>query len=173
MGIPQADRKKTVALSSTEAEYMGITETIKEAPHLIGFLKELGYVDLVHVTIYNDNRGVGLLASNSVFHSRSKHIDIRYHFFREMLRNHTVDLIYIPSERMIADVLTKVLPGRRHFKCVLGFGFQQIIGLNSRKSIEYHTSWRLVPRLPNITCECNVTVSRMEVSANYLTLCSH
>jgi len=103
---------------------MGITDAAKEALHLIGFLKELECDDLTHVTIYNDNQGAKMLANNSVFHSRSKHIDIRYHFIREVLRNHTVELTYISSERMIADVLTKALSGPRHLKCILGLGLQ-------------------------------------------------
>jgi len=122
---------------------------------LIGFLKKLGCGDLAHVTIYNDNRGVGLLASNSVFHSKSKHIDIRYYFIREMLRNHTVDLIYIPSKRMITDVLTKVLPGLRHFKCALGFGQP---GHRAQLEEECWISHQLVLRLPNITCRCDIIV---------------
>jgi len=120
----QSRKQRTVALSSTEAEYMGITDAAKEALHLIGFLKELECNDLTHVTIYNDNQGAKMLANNSVFHSRSKHIDIRYHFIREVLRDHTVELTYIPSERMIADVLTKALSGPRHLKCTLGLGLQ-------------------------------------------------
>jgi len=76
----ESRKQRTVALSSTEAEYMGITDAAKETLHLIGFLRELGSDDLTHVTIYNDNLGAKLLASNSVFHSRSKHINIRYDF---------------------------------------------------------------------------------------------
>jgi len=73
----ESSKQRTVALSSTEAEYMGITDAAKEALHLIGFLSELGSDNLTHVAIYNDNQGAKLLASNPVFHSRSKHIDIR------------------------------------------------------------------------------------------------
>jgi hypothetical protein len=101
---------------------MAITDAAKEALYLIGFLRELGCSELANVEIYNDNRGARLLASNPVFHSRSKHIDIKHHFIREVLNNHPVNLTHMPSEEMIADVLTKALPGAAHLRCILGFG---------------------------------------------------
>lgn len=120
VGITQAEDR---GFSSIEAEYMGITDAAKEALHLIGFLNELGCDNLANATIYNDNRGAGLLANNPLFHSRSKHIDIRHHF-REVLRDHPVTLTHVPSEEMIADALTKALPSTRHSKCTSGFGLE-------------------------------------------------
>ena len=72
----ESRKQRTVALSSTEAEYMAITDASKEAIYLIRFLKDLGHPELASVVIYNDNQGAGKLAENPVHHSRSKHIDV-------------------------------------------------------------------------------------------------
>ena len=57
-----------MALSSTKAEYMSLTDATKEAIHLIGFLEELGFSQLVSAEIFNDNQGAGKLAAYPVFH---------------------------------------------------------------------------------------------------------
>lgn len=85
-------KQKTVALSSTEAEYMSLTEAGKEAVFLIGFLKELGHEDLTNVTLFNDNQSAGKLVKNTVFHAKSKHIETRYHFIRQAVMNYPLVL---------------------------------------------------------------------------------
>ncbi|GJS47501.1 retrotransposon protein, putative, ty1-copia subclass [Tanacetum coccineum] len=67
-----------------EAEYMALTEAVKEAIWLRGLLKELG-VELNTVAVNYDNQGTIHLLRNHVFHKRTKHIDVRYHFIREVL----------------------------------------------------------------------------------------
>ena len=67
-----------------------------------------------------DNQGAGKLAENPVHHSRSKHIDVKHHFIRQVLKEHPVDLTYLPTEKMVADVLTKCLPGPKHMECISG-----------------------------------------------------
>lgn len=119
----KSQKQRTVALSSTEAEYMGITEGIKEALHISSFMHEIRLPELSKVMVYNDNRGAKLLAENQVFHQRTKHIDIRYHFIRAVLaRGRDIYLEYLPTEEMIADVLTKALPGPKHHHCLKQMG---------------------------------------------------
>ena len=88
-----------------------------DAVHLIIFLRELRCPDLAKVVLYNDNCGAGLLAKNPIFHSKTKHIDIRHHYIRIALQKYPVRLEYLPTERMIADVLTKGLPRTKHAEC--------------------------------------------------------
>lgn len=114
--------QRTVALSSIEAEYMAITNAAKEALHIINFLRDLGHPELANAIIFNDNQGAGKLAENPVFHSRSKHIDVKHHFIWEVLRTHPIQLVYLPTEQMVADALTKSLPAPGHTRCVSGFG---------------------------------------------------
>ena len=94
----ESRKQGTVALSSTVAEYMSLTDATKEAIHLIGFLEELEFSQLVSAEIFNDNQGAGELAANPVFHSRSKHIDLRHHFIREVLNNRPM-IVIICSHR--------------------------------------------------------------------------
>ena len=80
----RSKKQSTVALSSTEAEYMALTEAAQEAIWLKAFLHELGAMNSDEaVKIYEDNQGSIALAKNPKFHKRTKHIDIRYHFVLE------------------------------------------------------------------------------------------
>jgi hypothetical protein len=118
----ESRKQRTVALSSTEAEYMALSDASKEAVFLIGYLKELGFQSLANVVVFNDNQGAGKLTENSVYHARSKHIDVRYHFIRDAVKKHPIKILYLPTEKMIADVLTKALPKENHDRCILGLG---------------------------------------------------
>lgn len=110
----ESRKQRTVALSSTEAEYTALSDAAREAIYLSRFLSEIGLPSLSKVTLHNDNQGAAKLAVNPVFHSRSKHIDIRCHFIRHALVEHRIDLIYTPTEDMVADILTKALPSNKH-----------------------------------------------------------
>ena len=118
----ESRKQRTVALSSIEAEYMSITDAAKEAIHLTKFLNELGFSQLANAELFNDNQGAGKLAENPIFHSRSKHIDIRHHFIRDVLATQPLKLSYLPTEKMIADVLTKPLMASKHIFCFRELG---------------------------------------------------
>nr|GEW78285.1 retrotransposon protein, putative, Ty1-copia subclass [Tanacetum cinerariifolium] len=103
----KATLQHVVALSTTEAEYMALTEAVKEAIWLRGLLEELG-VELNRVTVNCDNQGAIHLSRNHVFHERTKHINVRYHFIREVLEAKTVEVLKVDTEHNAADALTKV-----------------------------------------------------------------
>jgi hypothetical protein len=107
----------TVALSTTEAEYMALTEVTKEVEWVRTFLKELQYGTDTPTTVSTDNQGAKALANNPVSHSRTKHIAIRHHFIREKVADNTVWIQYVPTEMMTADSLTKTLARQKHVKC--------------------------------------------------------
>jgi len=87
---------------------MALSDSSKEAVHLRSFLKEvLG--QLKTTIIYNYNQGAGQLARNPVFHKRTKHVDIRHHFVRELVEEGTISVNYIPTTEMPSDILTKGL----------------------------------------------------------------
>lgn len=111
-------RQKSVALSSTEAEYMSQALAIQEALWLSLFLAELDIrleqdssfrFDQSPVSIYADNQGAIALAKNPEFHARTKHIDIKYHFIRQEVDAGTCQLVYTPTTQQAADGLTKPL----------------------------------------------------------------
>jgi hypothetical protein len=74
-------------------------------------LKDLGLERTLPTTVQIDNRSAHQLAENPVHHQRSKHIDIKYHWIRDMVSSRTVQLIDVPTEDPRADFLTKALRG--------------------------------------------------------------
>jgi hypothetical protein len=99
----------TVALSSTEAEYMAVCASVQEAVYLRQLLCDMGYKQNDATTIYEDNQGCIAMTKNPVNHKKSKHISIKFHFIREKVESGEVALQYIPSERQLADIMTKGL----------------------------------------------------------------
>ncbi|CAA0823453.1 cysteine-rich RLK (RECEPTOR-like protein kinase) 8 [Striga hermonthica] len=100
--------QKIVTLSTTEAEYVAVTEVAKELVWLQNFLNELGRPQ-EDVALYSDSQSAIHLAKNHAFHSRTKHIEVKYHFIRQLLEKKVLQLKKVPGERNPADVLTKVI----------------------------------------------------------------
>jgi hypothetical protein len=97
-----------MALSSTEAEYMVASQDACEAIWMRKILVGLFGSHLDLTMIYCDNQSCIKLLINSLFHDRSKHIDIRYHHLRDCVQQKIMLLQYIPTEDQDADILTKV-----------------------------------------------------------------
>lgn len=104
-----SQKQPIVALSSTEAEYIALANGAKEAMWLRKFLAELGLDQNQPTTLFVDNQSSMKLALNPEFHKRSKHIDVRYHYTRELIEDKQIQLAYVPTEKQAADLLTKPL----------------------------------------------------------------
>ena len=109
--------QSTVALSTTKVEYMAITEAIKEAIWLQGLLDDLG-VGQKQVTVFCDNQSAIHLAKDQVYHARTKHIDVRYHFVREIIEEGGVLVQKIKTDDNPADMLTKVVTTIKFNHCL-------------------------------------------------------
>ncbi|GMI78960.1 cysteine-rich RLK (RECEPTOR-like protein kinase) 8 [Hibiscus trionum] len=109
--------QSTVALSTTEAEYMAVAEAVKEAIWLNGLLEDLGVVQN-HISLYCDSQSAIYLAKNQVYHSRTKHIDVRYHFVREIFEEGKILLQKIATTENPADMLTKVVTSIKFNHCL-------------------------------------------------------
>lgn len=120
----ESKKQRTVALSSTESEYKALGEAAKEAVYLLCFLSEMGIEDSQSVKIFN-NLGAQKLAENPILHGRTKHIEIRHHFVRDLLKSGQVKLGHVSTEMMPADMLTKGLPKPKHWKCLDLLGVAQ------------------------------------------------
>ncbi|GKB28461.1 retrotransposon protein, putative, ty1-copia subclass [Tanacetum coccineum] len=110
-----------VALSTTEAEYMVLTEAVKESIWLKGLLIELG-VNLRSVVVNCDNQSAIHLSRNAMFHERTKHINVRYHFIREIVESKEIGVAKIGTKDNAADAFTKVVPGPKFKYCMKIFG---------------------------------------------------
>jgi hypothetical protein len=103
-------KQKSMVLSSIEAEYMAASQASCEAIWLCKLLVGLFGQELRPTTIYCDNQSCIKLFENLVFHNRSKHIEIRYHFIRDWVQRGAVRLAYVSTDDEVADILTKSLP---------------------------------------------------------------
>lgn len=104
-----SQKQRCVALSSCEAEFMAATAAAFQAIWLKNLLSKITGECIGPVVLYVDNKSAIDLAKNPVFHGRSKHIDIRYHFIRECVEKGEIIMKHINSEMQRADVLTKSL----------------------------------------------------------------
>ena len=116
----QSKRQSVVAQSSTEAEYIAMSELAKEGAWLRYLLVGLHYKgqDLDPMTLYGDNQGALSLAENPTFHRGSKHIAVRYHLVRQEVEMGRLQIAYIPTDHMPADGLTKVLKAPAHMRFI-------------------------------------------------------
>jgi hypothetical protein len=102
-------KENTVALSSCEAEFMVATTAAKQALWLRNLLSELTGTQPKAVTLRVDNNSAITLMKNLVFHGRSKHIDIKYHFIRECVEHGQIVVKRVGTWEQKADALTKPL----------------------------------------------------------------
>ena len=101
-----------IALSTAEVEYITTTKAMKETLWLQGLVKELGVLNSV-VEIFSDSQSTIRLCKNSVFHERTKHVNVRYHFIREIISSREMKLKKIFLADNPIDMATKVLPVRK------------------------------------------------------------
>lgn len=115
-------KQATVALSSSEAEYIASTSAACEAVWLRRILKDLQQDAEDPTTIYCDNMSAIAMTKNPVFHSRTKHIEIRHHFIRELVEKQEIVLQFCKTGEQLADIFTKALPTDKffHFRRRLG-----------------------------------------------------
>ena len=101
-------KQPTVALSTCEAEYMGLGSVTQESFYLTQLLRDMDEASMYTcVTVYEDNQGAIALRRNPVNRQRTKHTDVRHHFVRNALEEGKIDIKYCPTEHMVADLLTK------------------------------------------------------------------
>ncbi|TXG51246.1 hypothetical protein EZV62_023770 [Acer yangbiense] len=122
-------KQQIVTLSTTEAEFVAATSCSCQAIWLRRLLEALHYRQQGPTLIYCDNVSAIKLSRNLVLHGRSKHIDVRYHFLRDLCKDGTIDLIFCRSEDQVADILTKPL------KFPMFVKLRQMLGVCSLKDV--------------------------------------
>jgi hypothetical protein len=108
-----------------KAEYMALSEACSEIAWLTALQKEIGYGSNSPVSLITDNQGDIFLAVNPAHDCRLKHIDIQYHFICEYVEEEHVNIVYVSTDKMIADTLTKPL-GTTKFE-----GFRSQLGITT------------------------------------------
>jgi len=112
----QSKLQRCVALSTTEAEFIAITEACKELLWMKKFLQELGFVQDKYF-LFCDSQSAIHLGKNSTFHSRSKHIDVRYHWIRDVLDVRLLELAKVHTDDNGANMMTKTLSRLKFEAC--------------------------------------------------------
>lgn len=101
--------QKPTANSTAEAEYYAAGHASREITWLRSLLKEIGFEQLAPTPLLCDNKSMMLMVQNPVFHDRTKHIDIKYHYVRQQYQAKVIELLSVRSKHELADLLTKPL----------------------------------------------------------------
>lgn len=127
MPITWTSRKQSVTTqSSTEAEYMVLSEVAKQAVWIRYFLYAIGKESIyrnVPTTVYEDNQGAITIANNPSSLQKTKHVVVGYHAIQDHISNGGICLEHIPTDRMTADGLTKAKDKVAHGQFVEDLGF--------------------------------------------------
>ena len=122
--VSRRSKKQTVnAQSTVEAEYIALSFAVREAlwPKKLGLEIESSPTP---IRIGGDNQGPLYLAHEEVENERSKHIDVKYHFIRDHIVRGTIEVEYVPTGEMLADVVTKPLGATKHSTFVRMLGMR-------------------------------------------------
>lgn len=107
----------TVALSTVEAEYMALAAAAQEVMFVLQVLRSMNITVSGPVRVYEDNRGCIALATNPMTTGKTKHIDVKYHFVRGLVRERHIEVVWCETTDMLADILTKFsIPARQHLR---------------------------------------------------------
>lgn len=117
-------KQRCIATSTTESEYISLAEASKQGQWIRALLKELHRTQYLNSTlavpIFSDNQAAIALAKDPISHSRTKHIEVRYHYIRELVTYGKTVIDYISTNEMVADILTKPLPLTAYKRCIEG-----------------------------------------------------
>jgi hypothetical protein len=118
-------KQPIITLSSTEAKYVALTHSSKDILWIHKILSEFSHIfDFsIPTTLFCDNQGAIHLSKDSTFHAQTKHIDIHFHFIQQTVSSGHIILKYCPTNEMIADIFTKLLPHIKFQK------FRDLLGL--------------------------------------------
>lgn len=102
-------KQNVIALSTTEAEYIAACSTACQAVWMRRLLADMGKIQDEATPIFCDNKSTISIANNPIHHGRTKHIDIRFHFIRELITDGSITLQYCATDQQVADIFTKAL----------------------------------------------------------------
>lgn len=129
-------KQPIVTLSTCEAEYVATSLCVSHAIWLRNLLIEMENQQYEATEIRIDNKSAIELAKNPVNHERSKHIDIRFHFIRDHVKEGRVQLVHVPSRDQVADIFTKPLPTVLLENCKRMIGMKDRRELSLRRGVE-------------------------------------
>ena len=124
----ESKKQNLVATSTYEAEYIGLASAAKDCIYWVSFYETIGY-KVAPPVIHCDNQSAIYAAHGQSTHSKAKHIDVRYHFIKDLVAKERIKVEFIPSSGQIADLFTKSLERKSHFLLVESLNLQGVKGL--------------------------------------------
>lgn len=128
-------KQQVIALSTAEAEYIAAANSATQVLWLRRILGVLQHKQVGPTTIYCDSKSAIELSKNPVLHGRSKHIDIKYHFIRELVREKVIEVDYCRTEDQVADIFTKALKMETFVKLKKMLGMSKFEELGLREAL--------------------------------------
>ena len=110
MGVPltwKSKSQKSVTLSSSEAEYVALSEAAKEIKFVYQLLQSIGIEIELPITVKVDNVGAIFMSENTSMSGRTKHVDVRYRYVNEMVMDGFLKIKFVKTEENVADIFTK------------------------------------------------------------------
>lgn len=120
-------KQDIVTLSSTEAEYVAATSSACHCIWLKGMLQELGAMSDECISIMCENSSAIKLSNNPVMHRRMKHIDVRYHYLRNLTNEGSIKLVFCGTNDQVADIMTKPIKLDQYEKLRRLLGVQSFV----------------------------------------------
>ena len=112
----QSKLQKSVSLSSSEAEYVALSEAVKDVMFMVQLLGSMKIAVKYPVTVRVDNVGAIFMASNITTSCHTKHVDIRYKYVNEYVEDRVVKIVFVMSAENDSNILTKNLSAELHEK---------------------------------------------------------
>ena len=145
-GVPVAWKSKimkSVVLSTTEAEYVEVSEVVKEIKVLYQMLRSMEIKVPLPIKVQVDNVGAIWLANNSSVSERTKHVDLRAHFVRDMIKDQVIEVKFVKSADNGSDIMTKNQQGQHYMyaKSKLVYTVQE---MNEKKDIQDEETGRML-----------------------------
>ncbi|KAJ9566434.1 hypothetical protein OSB04_002400 [Centaurea solstitialis] len=125
-------KQNCVSLSTAEAEYVAAACCCSQVLWMKTQLADFGYT-MQRIPIYCDSKSAIQITANPVQHSRTKHIDIRYHFIKDHVEKGNVELYFVESDYQLADLFTKPFDEKRHF-----FLLSNLLTFSDPQHLGYH-----------------------------------
>ena len=145
-----ASRQPVIATSTSESEYIALLPCLQECLWIKRLLNELGYKQRT-VQIFEDNEACIALAKNPQNHKRTRHIQVRYHWIRDVVRNGEVSLTPIKTDQQLADIFTKGTLGPRLRSIRAKLGLQEVSSQEESWKLDFSTPSSAKLRMDKLT----------------------
>ena len=145
-GIPVAWKSKSmksVVLPTTGAEYVAVSEVVKEIKFLYQMLRSMEIKIPLPIKVQVDNIGAIWMANNSSVSERTKHVDLKAHLGRDMIKDQLIEIYFVKSAENVSDIMTKNQQEQHYMyaQSILGYTVQN---MNEKKDIEDEATGRIL-----------------------------